>query len=142
MARDVDWANPTDEDLAWAVEWEQWARIREAGYDLDEVAARYGAALPEGMQDPYGTAGVPRTGADNEMRINPKTGRPETVGTAEEADPGEPEEADDGMPEDWNDWKVADLREECLRRQLPADGNKADLVARLVEDDENEADDE
>jgi hypothetical protein len=138
MSRNVDWTDPTDDDLAWAVEWEQWHAIQQAGFDVKEVRQRYGAGTPAHEPDPYGTAEVPRVGSDNEMRVNPETQRPETVGTGQSASEVDP----DNMPDDYNDWKVADLRAELKDRQLPADGNKDELIARLMEDnEENPADD-
>ncbi len=37
---------------------------------------------------------------------------------------------------DYSEWKVAELRDELDARGLDTDGNKADLVARLEEDDQ------
>lgn len=146
MARNVDWSDPSDDDLRWAVEWERWREIEEAGFDLDEVGERYGVTPPN-VEDRFRTSGVPRVGSDNEMRLNRRTGRPETM---RQDDGGEgivddetgeevvPEDVNlDDMPDDYNDWKVPQLRAELKNRQLPADGNKDDLVLRLVEDDES-----
>lgn len=45
-------------------------------------------------------------------------------------------------PEDYNDWTVPQLQGELGTRSLPKSGNKADLVARLEEDDANREDDD
>lgn len=39
-------------------------------------------------------------------------------------------------PDDYNDWNTKQLAHELGVRELPKGGNKAELVARLVEDDE------
>lgn len=44
----------------------------------------------------------------------------------------------DGELEDYESWTNDDLRAELAKRQLSVDGRKADLVARLREDDEKE----
>ena len=38
----------------------------------------------------------------------------------------------------YEDWKVADLKAECLARGLEVGGKKADLAARLEDDDNNQ----
>lgn len=133
MSRNVDWENPSEADLRWAVEWERWRDLSEAGYDVDEVRERFGAASNPAETDPYNTAGVPRGGAnDREMRLG-KNG-PETV------TPGQEPDGDDVAEEaPYSEWRVDDLRAELTERQLPADGKKADLVARLEEDDAQSA---
>lgn len=54
----------------------------------------------------------------------------------EGVDPDKP--VGDDESDDYNDWNVATLQEELRNRDLPTSGNKAQLVARLVEDDESE----
>lgn len=54
--------------------------------------------------------------------------------TSDEEDEISPEEADD-----YNDLKVDQLRSLLQDRELPTEGNKADLVARLEESDEDAA---
>lgn len=44
--------------------------------------------------------------------------------------------------EPYDDMSKADLQAECDARGLPTSGNKDDLVARLVEDDEADEDEE
>lgn len=58
----------------------------------------------------------------------------DTVGTGDKSDedPFHGEEP----PDDYNDWNVAQLQHELGQRELPKSGNKGELVARLVEDDE------
>lgn len=41
-------------------------------------------------------------------------------------------------PEDYNDWTIDQLSYELGQRNLPKTGKKADLVARLEEDDDSE----
>jgi hypothetical protein len=116
----------SDSELRWIVEWEQWRLLELSGYDVGEVQARYGAGTNPAAEDPYNTAGVPRGGAnDREMRLGENG--PETVVQDDE------ESADEDAP--YSEWKVDDLRAELTDRQLPADGKKADLVARLEADD-------
>jgi hypothetical protein len=55
----------------------------------------------------------------------------------EVVDPNKPEEGDDES-DDYNDWTGAALREELKERELSQSGNKAELVARLVADDNEE----
>src|SRR5688500_2428270 len=119
----------SEADLRWAAQWERWDLVELAGYDVEAVKAEYGADSAEVDSDPYRTAGVPRVGADREMRI--RDGRVETV------DPDDDDPDDD--PEDYEPyeaWKVDDLRAELKGRGLPVDGKKEDLVARLEEHDE------
>lgn len=65
-------------------------------------------------------------------------GSGEQTSEVEGVNPDKPADDGDDDSEDYNDWKVATLREELTNRDLPTSGNKAELVARLVEDDENE----
>lgn len=119
----------TDADVKWAVEWERWDLLEQAGLDPEEVRAEYGAGEGKGVSpDPFGTAGVPRTGTDGMAQTSG------LVGSEEDGDP-DTEPDDEDLPEDYNDWTVPELREGLRRRQLPADGNKPDLIARLEEDD-------
>lgn len=127
-------ASLSEADVKWAVHWERWDLLEAAGYDVGEVRERYGAGSNPAETDPYNTAGVPRGGAnDRAMELDPETGQPRTV---VDGDDGDGDGDGDEMPEDYNDWKVDQLRAELKGRQLPADGNKADLVARLEADDE------
>ncbi|GAB3812107.1 SAP domain-containing protein [Kribbella italica] len=52
--------------------------------------------------------------------------------------PDKPIEDGDDDSEDYNDWKADTLRAELRERELPASGNKAEMVARLEADDEDE----
>jgi SAP domain len=119
------------EDLSWCAEWERWDLVAAAGYDPEELREQYAVASET---DRFNTGGVPRVGSDREMRIG-KGGRVETVDPDTDDEPEDAETSGDDLPDDYNDWRVPELREECLRRQLPGDGNKADLVTRLEEDD-------
>jgi hypothetical protein len=47
-------------------------------------------------------------------------------------------DGDDGGDYTGDDWKVADLQDELGRRELSKSGNKAELIARLREDDADE----
>lgn len=49
-------------------------------------------------------------------------------------------DADDALPEFYEDWTSAQLAAELRSRGLSVKGNKDALVARLVESDENSAD--
>lgn len=121
-------------DLRWAVQWERWDLIAQAGYDVDEARAEYGSgeAVPS-SDDPFNTRGVPRVGSDREMRI--RRGRVETVDDSNGPnDPNEPDEEPYEL-DPYEKWKVDDLKAELRVRQLPADGNKDALVKRLEEDD-------
>ena len=65
-------------------------------------------------------------------------GAPLNDGSGDPADPFDGKEP----PEDYNDWTKAQLQHELEHgRKLPKTGNVAELVARLVEDDENSNDD-
>jgi hypothetical protein len=110
----------SDKDIDWAIQWERDDLLERAGLDPAEVREQRDAGPPARSEDPFNTAGVPRTGTD---------GMAETSGQVETPDDG------DDMPDDYNDWKVDELRAELKTRQLPADGVKAELVARLEEDD-------
>lgn len=37
MSRVIDWENPGDDDLRWALEWERFREMREAGYEPEDV---------------------------------------------------------------------------------------------------------
>lgn len=51
------------------------------------------------------------------------------------------DEEDDDEDVDYSSWSNDELRAELARRNLSVDGKKADLVARLEEDDASEEDD-
>lgn len=127
----------SEADVKWAVEWERWDLLEAAGYNVAELQAGAGVEPTPEQADPYNTSGVPGGGAnDRESRLNPDTGQPETV--MEDGDEEEEYAA-------YEDMRVDDLRAELQRRQLPADGRKAELVERLEADDaaqESEEDDE
>lgn len=55
-----------------------------------------------------------------------------TVGGGQLTEQGSPD--DDELPP-YVEWTVEDLKEECRTRELAVSGNKADLVARLEQDD-------
>lgn len=42
---------------------------------------------------------------------------------------------DDSVDDDYDKWTNEELREELNKRELPQNGNKAELIARLREDD-------
>jgi hypothetical protein len=69
---------------------------------------------------------LPIPGEDDEAGVAQAIQQPD------ENDPGDDES------DDYNDWKNATLRNELSNRDLPTSGNKADLVARLQEDDAKE----
>lgn len=50
---------------------------------------------------------------------------------------GSSAESDEGEEISYEDYTVAELKEELKERELSTEGNKAELVARLEEDDEN-----
>jgi hypothetical protein len=52
------------------------------------------------------------------------------------ADSDSPSPVGDELPDDYNDWTKDQLTEELKARQLAVSGNKDELVARLVADDE------
>lgn len=52
-----------------------------------------------------------------------------------DAEEAEAEEETGDNYDDTTAWKVADLQAELKRRELPASGNRAELVARLRESD-------
>lgn len=52
----------------------------------------------------------------------------------------EEEELDEEI--DYNDLKVEELKAELEKRELPTDGKKPELVARLIENDEEEEEEE
>lgn len=71
----------------------------------------------------------------------------EAMAVDEDEDEAEPDDEDDeeeddestaasnGHPEDYSSWTVADLKKELAERELPANGSKKVLAARLTKDD-------
>lgn len=49
--------------------------------------------------------------------------------------PAEADESGDGDGDDYDTWKKDDLVEEATKRELDASGTKAEIIARLREDD-------
>lgn len=77
--------------------------------------------------------------AQNAESLSSQQGGPSTVlmtdGNGEETSQADEEDA-------YADWSYSDLQAECKERDLPAGGKKEELIARLVEDDENADSDE
>jgi hypothetical protein len=69
--------------------------------------------------------------------FTPAAGPPDESGTGDGDGDEDPFNGED-PPEDYNDWTNAQLQYELGQRSLPKSGNKDALVARLVEDDEND----
>lgn len=128
----------SDADIRWAMEWDRYDLLEAAGYNVAELQESAGVDSTPEQTDPYNTAGVPRGGAnDRTMELDPETGRQRSV--QESGSPGSgdgDDDEEDDLPDDYNAWKVDQLRAELKARQLPADGNKPDLVSRLEADDE------
>lgn len=61
----------------------------------------------------------------------------EAVAAREEAASSEGDDEVEEEP-DYSTWKNEDLRTELAGRELSVDGTKADMVARLIEDDNKE----
>lgn len=55
--------------------------------------------------------------------------------TAQVEAPAEPGDAGSSPGSEYADWTNADLQDELEERGLPKSGNKAELIARLEEDD-------
>lgn len=60
----------------------------------------------------------------------------------EKSEAEEDEDETDETVDPYEDFKVADLKEVLESRGLSVSGNRAELVARLTEDDESEEDDD
>ena len=41
MSKNVNWEDPTEEDLRWAIEWERKRDLELAGYDYEELRKRF-----------------------------------------------------------------------------------------------------
>lgn len=113
----------TEEDKAWLRSWNRGHEIPE-----DEPTA---TTEPEKPADPPKDPPP----VDPPVTVDGSTTNPATDagdgGTAE--DPFNGEEP----PADYNDWTIKQLEHELsVGRKLPKTGNKAELVARLVSDDE------
>lgn len=61
----------------------------------------------------------------------------EAVAAREEAEAGEDDEEEEEVI-DYSTWKNEDLRTELAGRKLSVDGTKAEMVERLIEDDNKE----
>lgn len=141
MSRNVNWDDPSEADLRWAVEWERWHDLQQAGLDPDEVRKMFELQPHSTGGKFFNTAGVP--GDDFPKRFNPETGRVETVlptngqGDGESVVNSEIDEDDDLPP--YSEWKVEDLKEELTARGLATTGKKEELVRRLEIYDESQA---
>jgi hypothetical protein len=138
MARNVDWDNPTEDDLRWAVEWELWRELQQAGYDPEELRQQLtGDDSGKVEVDVFNTGGVPRGGQDNPSALA-KSGKRVSLRDDDNGDGTSADGSDDveELPDDYRQWNVTQLRAELADRQLPGDGKKDDLVARLEADDE------
>lgn len=140
MSRSVNWDEPTEPDLRWAVEWEQWRQLEQAGFDVNDVRERFGLEPHSDGGKFFNTAGVP--GDDYPKRVNPKTGLVETVFpdghselfVAEVAEEDDDDDEDEELPP-YDEWKVPDLKQELVNRGLSDSGKKDELVRRLIIDD-------
>jgi hypothetical protein len=108
--REMDMNNLTDEDKAWLRSWNR------------EIPGEDGAGVQQVL--------VPG---------NPPGGETNPAANAAMFEPGAGPDPFDGQepPDDYNDWTGDQLSWELGNRGLPKSGKKADLVARLIEDDEN-----
>ncbi|HEX6970286.1 MAG TPA: SAP domain-containing protein [Micromonosporaceae bacterium] len=95
---------------------------------------------PEGSMPKISVHGGPsHEGATTEAPAPPAPEAPEAPApeaAADDESSGDDEDADESAPVSvYETWLLADLRDACESRGLPKYGNKADLVARLVDDD-------
>jgi hypothetical protein len=134
MSRHINWDDPTEEDLRWAIEWERWHDLQTRGYDVAELQRQFGfdASVDHDGKPFFNTSGVP--GDNPAMRINPKTGLAETVQGDEDEDDDEDVEL---LP--YSEWNANELKAELKVRGLSEHGKKAELVTRLEDDDEARA---
>lgn len=116
MPREMDMNNLTDEDKAWLRSWNRGHEIPGDDGSQSSVAQELVPGNP-----PVSTPVAPTV-----------------IDGPPEADPFNGEDP----PEDYNDWTNKQLEWELGNRSLPKSGNKDALVARLVEDDANDDEDE
>lgn len=107
MARDIDLDDMSNDDLIYLSQ--RASLIKELELQgYDDIRERIDAAVNGGSAD-----------------------------SAPEGDEEEDDEEEDDDEVDYNTGTVKELREELKSRELSTDGDKAELVARLEEDDRN-----
>lgn len=135
MARELDLANLSEDDVPWLIQ-QPWkaAQALHEGYDLP-----HGWYVAKNIPDP-------RENILDEHNAN--AGPPEgqqpgpVLGDPDDEDPDDEDPEDDDEAVDYEPYTAAELRGFLTERGLSTTGNKADLIARLVEDDDVEEEDD
>lgn len=121
-----------------AMEYIRLEDVNKRGYVLKSklwLTADQKSVVPDGHPDAAFLLGTPGKKVDRELAIR--------VGLIDEDDnPQSVDLGEGGDPEYYEDMTVERLKEILHERELPVSGTKAELIARLVEDDEaSEGDD-
>ena len=154
MARQIDDSKPlSDDDRQWLKDWGRDAEIARIdaihGTTPKAEVAQEDASKSDDLADLLRSNGIdPGEDAMEALRahLGGRRGDPLGQGQAVVA-PGQSGSYADGEPDSdegsassaggYEDWTVDDLKDELGNRELSKSGNKAELIARLQEDDED-----
>lgn len=138
MSRQLDFSKPlSDDDRKYALDRGMYAEVRANDLEHAEESEVHDPAGPEATGL---TGNEPSRVADHQtptgVGLAALTANPgaKTVVEAEKETPG-PTAGAQKTGKDYNSWTVAELQQELENRELSKSGSKAELVARLEEDD-------